>query len=234
MKRLLLLLAACSHEHDRGPPPPLHTALWDAVELATPPGISDLALDDRGHLWAIAERDRVVVEMQPDGTGLVRHPLDGVPAGLDTEALAYLGDGRFAIGFEGAQTPVAGVMYAVLENDHLVIKGTRELTNAEVGVQLVVNHGVEGICGHGDDVIAAIETVGNDGSRWAPLVWLHGDKIASVTKLRLTSDVGKISALACHWQPDGTVDLRAVERHYSVSRLLKATLAPGQTELRPT
>ncbi|HSN30143.1 MAG TPA: hypothetical protein VLT45_27840, partial [Kofleriaceae bacterium] len=79
MKRLLVLLAACSRGHDRTPP--LHTALWDAVELATPPGMSDLALDDKGHLWAIAERDRVVVEMQPDGTGLQRHPLDGVPGG---------------------------------------------------------------------------------------------------------------------------------------------------------
>ena len=230
MKRLLVLLAACSRGHDRTPP--LHTALWDAVELATPPGMSDLALDDKGHLWAIAERDRVVVEMQPDGTGLQRHPLDGVPGGLDTEALAYLGDGRFAIGFEGQHTAVAGVMYAVLEGDHLVVKGTRPLTDAELGVELVVNHGVEGICGHGEDVIAAVETVGNDGSRWAPLVSLRGTT-ASVAKLRLTSDVGKISALACRWQADGTVDLRAIERHYSVSRILRATLAPGQTEVTP-
>ena len=231
MKRLVLLLAACSHGHDRTPPPP-HTALWDAVEIATPPGISDLTLDDKGHLWAIAERDRIVVEMQADGTGLVRHPLDGVPAGLDTEALAYLGDGRFAIGFEGAQTPVAGVMYAVLDGDHLVVKGTRPLADAEVGVQLRVNQGVEGICGHGEDVIAAIETVGNDGSRWAPLVWLHGTT-PSLVKLRLTSDVGKISALVCRWQADGTIDVRAIERHYKVSRILRATLAPGQTEVTP-
>lgn len=231
MRRVLLLLAACSHAHDR-PPPPLHTALWDAVVLATPPGISDLTLDDKGHLWAIAERERVVVEMQPDGAGLVRHPLDGVPRGLDTEALAYLGDGRFAIGYEGALTAVAGVMYAVLEGDRLVVKGTRPLADDELGVTLAINHGVEGICGHGEDVIAAIETVGKDGGRWAPLVWLHGTT-PSVSKLRLTSDVGKISALACSWQPDGTVDIRAIERHYSVSRILRATLAPGQTEVTP-
>jgi len=230
MKRLVILLAACGHPRT---PPPLHTALWDAVVLQTPPGESDLTLDDHGHLWAIAERDRVVVEMQPDGTGLVQHPLDGVVAGLDTEAIAALGNGRFAIGYEGAHTPTAGMFIAELAGDHLVVKAARPLTNAELGVDLVVNRGVEGICGHGDDVLAAIETVGNDGSRWAPLVRLHGDTITGVVKLRLTSDVGKISALACHWQPDGSVDIRAVERHYSVSRILKMTLAPGQTELRP-
>ncbi|MBV8759353.1 MAG: hypothetical protein JO257_18845, partial [Deltaproteobacteria bacterium] len=71
------------------------------------------------------------------------------------------------------------------------------------------------------------------GSRWAPLVWLHGTT-PSITKLRLTSDVGKISALACRWQPDGTIDLRAIERHYKVSRILHATLAPAQTEVVPT
>jgi SdiA-regulated len=231
MKRWLLVLAACSHGHDRAPPP-LHTALWDAVVLATPPGMSDLTLDDRGHLWAIPERDRVVVEMLPDGTGLVGHPLDGIPAGLDTESIAYLGDGHFAIGYEGAHTAVAGIYFARLEGDRIVATATRELTSAELGVDLVVNRGVEGICGHGDDVIAAIETVGNDGSRWAPLVRLRGG-VLSVAKLRLTSDVGKIAALACRFAPDGTVDLRAIERHYTVSRILRATVAPGATEIVP-
>ena len=232
MKRLWILLAACGHGHDR-PLPPLHTSLWDAVVLQTPPGESDLTLDDHGQLWAIAERDRIVVEMHPDGSHLVPHPLDGVVAGLDTEAITALGNGRFALGYEGGHTPTAGIFFAELEGDRLVVKAARPLTNADVGVTLVNNHGVEGICGHGDDVLAAIETVGNDGSRWAPLVHLHGDQIASVAKLRLTSDVGKISALACQWQPDGTVDVRAIERHYSVSRILKMTLAPGQTEVVP-
>lgn len=233
MKRLVILLAACGHGHERTPPP-LHTALWDAVVLHTPPGESDLTLDDHGHLWAIAERDRVAVEMQQDGSGLVAHPLDGVVTGLDTEAITSLGNGRFALGYEGGHTPTAGIFFAELQGNRLVVTAARPLTNAELGVDLVINHGVEGVCGHGDDVIAAIETVGNDGSRWAPLVWLHGETIASVAKFRLTSDVGKISALACQWLPDGTVDLRAVERHYTVSRILKATVAPGQTEVKPT
>lgn len=232
MKRWLLVLAACSHGHDRAPLP-LHTALWDAVVLATPPGMSDLTLDDHGHLWTIPERNRVVIEMQPGGTGLVSYPLDGIPLGLDTESLAYLGDGRFAIGFEGARTAVAGIYFAKLEGGRVVATARRELTSAELGVDLVANRGVEGICGHGDDVLAAIETVGNDGSRWAPLVRLRGGMM-SVAKLRLTSDVGKISALACRFAPDGTVDLRAIERHYTVSRILRATVAPGATEVVPS
>jgi hypothetical protein len=228
MKRAVVLLAAC------GSHVPGKNDLFDLTEVATPPGISDLTLDDHGHVWAIAERDRVVVEMLPDGTHLVRHPLDGIPDGIDTEGLTFLGGKRFAIGTEGGNAPTASIMWAELRGDRLVATRTRELTDADLGVKLTVNHGVEAVCGHDDELLVAIETVGKDDhGRYAPLVHLRGDQL-TLGKLRLTSDVGKISALACAWQPDGSVDIRAVERHYKVSRILRGTLAPGATDVAPS
>lgn len=230
MKRLLFLLAAC-HAHDKAPP--ANNKLFDTIAIHVPPGISDLTLDDKGHLWAIAERDRVATEMTPDGRTIADHMVD-IPAGVDTEAIAFLGDGRFAIGTEGADVPTAGIVFAKLD-DHGALQptATRDLTSADLGVMLVKNHGVEAVCGHGDEVLAAIETVGTDDhGRYAPLVHLRGDQM-TVGKLRLTSDVGKISALACAWKPDGSVDIRAVERHYKVSRILHGSLAAGAADVAP-
>jgi hypothetical protein len=121
-------------------------------------------------------------------------------------------------------------------DDHGALQPVREraLTSADLGVTLTNNHGVEALCGHGDDLLVAIEQVGKDDrGRYAPLVHLRGEAL-TLGKLRLTSDVGKISALACTWKPDGSVDIHAVERHYKVSRIVHGTLAPGATDLAPT
>jgi hypothetical protein len=231
----LIALGACGrHEHgaiDRE----RAAALFDLVEIhGAPPGLSDLVLDPDGPLWTIAERDRSALEVTLAGA-VTPHPLDGIPDGVDTEALAALGGGRFAIGTEGADDPTAAIVFAERRGDRLVATRTRPLTSAELGVTLTVNHGVEGICGHGDDLIAAIESVGMlpDGTRWAPLARLAGDRL-TVTKLRLTSQTGKISALTCAFAADGTVHALAIERHYGVSRILRFDLTAGATEVTPT
>ena len=225
MKRWLLVLAACGSHGN---------SLFTLTEIRTPPGISDLTVDDKGHLWAIAERDRIAVEMTQYGGVLANHAVM-IPPGVDTEAIAFLGDGMFAIGTEGEDVPTASLVWMKLD-DHGALQPVRErpLTDADLGVTLTNNHGVEAVCGHGDELLAAIETVGTDAhGRYAPLVHVRGDKL-SVGKLRLTSDVGKISALACAWQPDGSVDIRAVERHYKVSRIVRGTLAAGAADVAPT
>jgi hypothetical protein len=229
MKRLLLLLAACS----RSDSSPAKNNLFDTIAIHVPPGISDLTLDDQGHVWAIAERDRIATEMTPDGKTIKDH-IVAIPDGIDTEAIAFLGDGRFAIGTEGADAPTASIVFAKLDEHGTLQKvSARELTNADLGVTLTKNHGVEAVCGHGDELLAAIETVGKDDhGRYAPLVHLRGDQL-TVGKLRLTSDVGKISALACAWKPDGSDDLRADQRHYKVTRILHGTLAAGAADVAP-
>ncbi len=235
MKRVVILLAACgSHAEPAatGPSP-----LDEQIALDAPPGVSDLTLDDRGHLWAIPERDRTIVEVELGATAKTTpHPLDGVPLGLDTEAMTWLGGNHFAIGTEGANAATASVRYADLGPDgHFAITRTRELTSAELGVELTINHGAEGICGKGDELLVGIESVGKlpDGTRWAPIVRLHGDTL-SVSKLHLTSDRGKISALSCTFAADGTADVLAIERHYGVSRIIHFTAAPGAAEITPT
>lgn len=233
---LLALLAACGKHHDKGKiDTEAARGVFEEVPLLdAPPGMSDLTIDDRGVMWAISERDRKVLELEL-GKDPVAHPLEGVPDGIDTEGLAWLGDGRFAIGTEGADLPTASIMFAELHMEHIMVTRTRTLTSQEVGVQLKVNHGVEAVCGRGDELIAAIETAGKlpDGTRYAPLVRLRGDTL-TVAKLKLTTSTGKISALYCTWGLDGTAEVIAIERHYGVSRLLHFSASRGDLEITPT
>lgn len=237
----LVALAACGKHQEAGP----HGAaldqqvardLFEVVPLDVPPGISDLTVDDRGVMWAIAERDREVLEIElADPPRVTLHPLDGVPAKVDTEGLAWLGDDHFAIGAEGADTPTAAILFAELAGEHLVVTRTRPLTNAELGVSLTINHGIEALCGRPGELLAASETVGRlpDGTRYAPLVRLRDDT-PSVTKVRLTTDRGKLSALSCRFAPDGSADVIAIERHYGVCRLLHFTTGPTDVDVTPT
>jgi len=203
-----------------------------------PPGESDLTVDDRGRLWAIAERDRVASEIELHGltATVTSHPVDGVPDGNDTEGLAWLGGAKFALGIEGQDVPTAGVLFAELRPDgHLAVTSTRMLSNQELGVTLQNNHGAEAICGAGDDLLVGIEERGTfpDGTRWAPLVRIRGGQL-TLAKLHLTTGTGKLSALDCRFAPDGSVDFVGIERHYGVERILHAALAPGATEVTPT
>jgi hypothetical protein len=224
---VLVLVLGCSHRAE------LDRSAFDEISvLDCPPGVSDLSIDDHGTLWAIPERDHFVLEIPRPGTRVIPHPLDGVAAGLDTEAITWLGPGKFAIGTEGQDEPSASVLFADLHDDgHVVITGGRELSGNELGVTLVANKGVEGTCGRGDSMLAAIESVGRlpDGTRFAPIVHLRDNQEISVSRLRLTSDTGKISALACD-APGG--DVWAIERHYGIARLLHFRDGPG--DLTPT
>lgn len=234
MRPLLLLgmLAACSRHHQGKLDQAAAQQLFDTVTLAdVPPGISDLTLDGNGTIWAIPERDRVAIELT---TPPKKHPVDGVGDDVDTEAIAWLGDNHFAFGIEATKSPLAAVAWADLKDDHLVVTSERVFTQAELGVQPTDNHGIEAVCGHGDELLAATESVGKfaDGSRWSALVRLRGNDLA-VTKLHLTSDVGKISALACAFAADGTADVLAIERHFGVARILHFIAKRGDTDITP-
>ncbi|HEY0252598.1 MAG TPA: hypothetical protein VGC41_13780, partial [Kofleriaceae bacterium] len=216
---LLGMLVACG-KHGGA-----QAAPFDEIAVDLPPGESDLTLDDKGHLWAIAERDHVVAELELAASGppkITLHPVDGVPDGVDTESLGWLGNGNFAIGTEGQQSASASVLSGTLQpNGHLLVAPRISFTNEQLGLALINNHGAEALCGTGDDVWVAIESTGTttEGKRWAPLVHVHGDQVVGVQKILLTSDKGKISAINCDFttQP---VHVRAIERHYGVSRII--------------
>jgi hypothetical protein len=235
---LLVALAAC----DRGEPPGVldknaARGVFDEVVVSTPPGMSDLSIDDRGVMWSIAERRREVVEIDlaQEPPRITAHRLEGVPAGIDTEAIAWLGNNRFAIGTEGALVATAAILFAELDQQRMIVTRTRPLTSLELGVSLTGNHGIEAICGKGDEIFAASESVGRmpDGTRYSAFVRLDGDTL-HVTKLRLTSEKGKISALYCTWDDAGSVQVIAIERHFGVSRVLSFTVRRDDVEVTPT
>ena len=206
---LLLALGACGKHDDDKTAVAVPPAPFDEVDVNLPPGTSDLSLDDQGHLWAVAERDRVVAEIVLDTehktAKVTRHPLDGVPDGVDTEALSWLGGGKFAVGTEGQEQPTATVMFGELGTDgHIALHPGVDLTDKILGITLVKNHGVEALCGRGDDLLVAIESWGtfDDKSRWAPLVRIHAGEVTGVQKLKLTTATGKISAVTCTFAPD--------------------------------
>jgi hypothetical protein len=233
----LALLGACDQRDKRPMDQEAAKGLFDRIKLDSPPGMSDLTIDDRGIVWAIAERDRKVLEIDVSKNPVVPivHELKGIANGVDTEAIAWLGGGRFAIGVEGANGAWAAIVRAERQGDAIVATATRELNDAQLGVTLMSNHGVEAVCGRDGELIAAIETVGKDpaGRRWAPLVRLRGDTV-HVTKLWLTTKVGKISALSCVLADDGSAQVIAIERHFGVARILKFSLGRQDAEVTPT
>jgi hypothetical protein len=231
----VLVLAACSKHHEPGTiDREKARGLFEELLLDAPPGMSDLSIDDRGMLWSVAERERKVLEIELGKPPHV-YPLEGVPGAVDTEAIAWLGGKQFAIGTEGTNEPSAAILFAELRDGRMLVTRMRSITHAELGVTLTKNHGIEALCGHDDELLAASETVGHlpDGTRYAPIVRLRGDQL-SLTKLRLTSDRGKISALACAFDADGTADVIAIERHYGVARILRFKLARDTAETTAT
>jgi hypothetical protein len=201
-----------------------------------PPGLSDLTIDDRGVLWAVAERERALVEMTLGRSGVVVHtiPVEGVPEGVDTEGLVWLGTGRFVMSTEGKYDPSAGLLWLEIRGDHAVVTHGRAFTDAELGVPLLKNQGAEALCGNDRELLVGIETVGTlpDGARYAPIARIRGDTM-TIVKFRLTSATGKLSAFACRIDDDGTVHGWAIERHYGVTRILKWSLARAATEVTP-
>jgi hypothetical protein len=204
------------------------------VAIDTAPGLSGLAADDTGGLWTVAERAEAAyrVALSPALVPTVsRVGITGVPGHVDLEAIAWLGDGRFAFGTEGTGVGSATVLLAGRTAGGLVVDGRIDLPQDRLGVTLAANHGAEGVCGRGDIIVTAIEATGIDaGGRFAPIVKTVGGEIVAVHKLRLGTRTGKISGLDCTIQADGSVTGLAIERHFEVTRIVRFALPPRQTD----
>lgn len=228
---LLFGAAACSRHTQ--PPPRRQTLAVQGVN-----GLSGLSFDPGGRLWMAPERDPRLVVRDTDGT-LSTVPLEGVPAGLDVESLAWLDWRYLALGTEGNVAPSgtesaapALILRARLTDDdkRVVVTGRPiELDPAPWGLQIKENQGIEGLCRAGKELVAGLETVGKDDrGRFAPLgVYDFATQRWRAYRLRLTSGTGKLSALSC-WARPGGIMLYAVERHFGVLRILSAAVtAPG-------
>jgi hypothetical protein len=226
---LVAVLAACgsSKDVDREKA----AALYTEVVLDTAPGLSGLAVDDDGVIWTVAERDAkaylVILDASSRVSKLQPFTVAGIPADTDLEGIAWLGKGKFAFGTESKQDGTATVLLAEERGvgTTIQITSTLEIPEARLGLHVAANHGTEGICGAGTTIVAAIEETGvTNGKRWAPIVRIDHNAIASVHKLWLTTETGKLSGLDCAIGADGSIQVIAIERHFEVTKLLTFSL----------
>jgi hypothetical protein len=233
---ILLCLAACGRtEIDRE----RAAKLFKEVELATKPGLSGLATDATGGLWTISERDayayRITLDAQNKPT-LETFAIEGVPPDVDLEGIAWLREDRLALGTEGQLDDVATVLLAERRGPAFAVTSRIELGAAQIGLtELRANRGAEGVCGSGDTIIVAIEDTGtSNGKRYAPVVRISHDQIVRTHHVWLTTKTGKLSALDCSIDKDGTAHVIAIERHFSVTKLLRFSVPTTDGDITPT
>ncbi len=205
--------------------------LFTLVPIDTDNGLSGIAIDDAGAIWSESERDNSVFRIVLDGTRVAsstRYKIVGAPAHSDLEAIAWLGPGKLAFGTEGQSDDRAQIATAdVDEATHTItVARTIDVPKDRLGLTVRPNDGVEGLCGAGDVVIAAIESTATDErGRWAPIVRMDlATGAVDVTRLALTSDKGKLSSVDCTVAPDGSAKLLLIERHFAVTKFLRAEL----------
>ncbi|HJL15319.1 MAG TPA: esterase-like activity of phytase family protein [Sandaracinaceae bacterium LLY-WYZ-13_1] len=230
---LAALLLGCDDE-----PRPLPEGV-ERTAVDTPDGLSGLARDGDGRLWAVAESERWLVRL--DGAVPRRVPLEGVPEGLDTESIAWIEGDRFALGTESMdESRDADLILVVrVDGERARVLERLALPYAAVGVEAEENHGIEALCVAGGRYYAVLENViTRGGARHAPLaVYDPPTETWRAHRIRLRTETGKIAALACRTDGDGeTVAAHAVERHFDVMRIHALALptdAPSGRTLVP-
>lgn len=202
-------------------------------------GLSGVTVDDAGNFWAVAEERRELVRFDAswDPTSRRSFKLVGVAPDLELESVEWLGGARVALGTEtDDERDADAVLIARIEGDRAIVEATIALPwNELYGKAAPGNRGIEGLCASGGTFIAGAEWyLTTPEGRIAPLARgrYHDGKIDGfdALRLRLTSDKGKISALDCQHQGDGSVIVHAVERHYGVTRILRFVVPAGKPQ----
>lgn len=196
-------------------------------------GLSGTALDGSGRMWAIAERQRVMIAIERPFARQLRVRklvVRGVPDDLEPESLAWLGDNRFAIGTERHDRASGQdqILFAHVIGDEVIVSSKLTLDyRALWNIVAPANQGVEGLCHAGGQLVAAAEPVVRlRGRRFAPLARrAQGDADWVAYLVALTTPRGKLAGLDCQLSADGqTLDVVAIERHYGTTRLLRFAL----------
>jgi len=193
-------------------------------------GLSGLTRGGEGALWAVGEDGDYVLRIDPATFALDQYPVVGCPSKIDLEALAWIGDGRFALGTETQQ---AGRTQDVLlggrvQGDRFVVGSDDACDYGLWDLTASDNHGIEGLC-HVDGVlILATELIDEQrGRRWAPVAIVDLEtQTWTAHRVRMTSESGKLAALSCRLIDDTIVAL-AVERDFGISRLLRFNVPTG-------
>ena len=188
-------------------------------------GLSGLTTDGNGHLWTVSERDWALVEFH-DGHVLRTVTLPKMGTEVDIEAITWLGANRFALGTErDLQRETDDIVEVTVIGDTAQISQRWPLSYPPLGLNPEPNEGVEALCALGGDWLLAIgEPVVVDadtGVRKAPM-WRVTTSGKGITHgwLELTSEEGKIAALACRPMGDEAYEILAIERHFGVMRIV--------------
>ncbi len=228
------LVAGCSKKTDGALP--AGGRLID-VPIQDLSGLSGLARDDTGALFAVPEEERVLVEISATGQEKHRYRVNGVQQGLEFESLAWLGKDKFGVGTEGGCSDGSEhVLIVEREGDGAKVTKDIKVPLANWGASCDEKRGIEGLCAAGGKMLAGIENPldGKNGERLAVLARIDdasGDVAAY--RLALTSKSGKISALECRVKND-VMEVLAIERHFEVARLLTFTIPlTGPTDETP-
>lgn len=203
-------------------------------------GLSGLARDDVGTLFAVPEEDRFLLEFSATGAEQHRYRVTGTPEGVEFESLAWLGKDRFAIGTEGGcKDNSEHVFLVVREGDEAKVTRDIAIPLSAWGTSCDQKRGIEGLCSAGGKMIATIEkpVLEKNDERFAALARIDQTS-GEVTafRMQLTSKTGKLSGLDCRFK-DGAIEVLAIERHFEVARLLSFTVplaGPAEETPRPT
>lgn len=199
-------------------------------------GLSDLTRDNQGRFFAIPEKDRALLElsMDPAHPGLTNPaiPIEGIEPALDTESLAWISPNKFALGTESQEPDRTEdeILLVTVHGNRAHVTERIAFPYALWSMRAPANWGLEGMCFAGGHLLASSEAVGllPQKQRFAPIARLDSnDGINRFVPfaLHLTSKTGKISGIACRYRPgDDNIQVVALERHYSVSRILRFTI----------
>jgi hypothetical protein len=199
-------------------------------------GLSDLAVDPAGRIWAVAERVRLALRVDRLGAGASVVPLLGIPDDLDVEGMAWLDSERVALATESDRGARSGdaLLFARLGDPGIEVVERRDLDYSIWPIDPIGNQGMEGLCRAGSQLVVSIETViANREDRFAPIA-VHDLETARWTPfvVRLTTRTGKLSAVACMTRGDRSIDVLAIERHFEVARLIRFRIPAGRRTAR--
>lgn len=190
-------------------------------------GLSGSCTDAAG-MWVVTERDGLLLQVADDGTVARSLTVLGIPEGVDLEGLAC-GGGFFYVSTENEDEGRTEDEVYVLEpqgNEARVVD-TITLSYPE-GVRAGKNQGLEGLCVAGDWLVAASEALRttSGGKREAPILKIsltQGANTLAPHWVPLTSSTGKLAGMDCRLRAE-EIEVFAIERHYSVARVLRFTL----------
>ena len=220
--------------------PPADAPTMVVLETGGINGLSGMTLTGPDTALAVAERARFALPLRfgPGPTVALSGPpvpLQGIDPELETEDLAFLQDrDRFAFATERQGTEPLGefVLFGRRTADGIRIDSRLKVPLSRWGVTARPNQGLEGLCVTGRNALVAVETVIPSPKRATPLALIDlKTKSIVALRLQLTTPTGKISALACApatggEDPEGRVDVLAIERHYGIGRILAFRLDP--------